>query len=507
MKAKQLILNGVLLFACYTGLKAQDGVGGGNPPIFDDPDPCCLGNYCNMPIKPLFWDRQLELDRFNFNFTGDKDYTTKVNIGYNCGIFPLGKFNVNTNALTTNISGQNQSIGISALAEHNADWLTLIGTRTEAKTTARNTMPYGLYATSIGPGNAWGVWSEIVGGGRADGVQVGGRFMVIKDSSWRNIGVEGYAVGKNFTLPNPSNRFNIGVTGFASDNIFPFASFMNQLFYPQSNIGIHGSAGNLFNYTTPSNYYAGWFDGDVMVNGTGYNTSFAVFTSDRRFKDKIENISNASNIIAKLNPTTYFMKTNNEYGLHFSATRQYGFISQEVEAILPELVTEIHKPASVDKDGKEVTQAVDFKGLNYMGFIAILTKGIQEQQDQMVKQQQQIDELKAQISLLLNNSNKGKVGTTVVPVNLTDKNIVVLDQNVPNPFAESTVISYNVPENFTKAQIQFTNQEGKIIKAVDILSAGPGSMSIFANDLSNGVYTYSLVVDGNVIATKKMIKE
>jgi hypothetical protein len=84
---------------------------------------------------------------------------------------------------------------------------------------------------------------------------------------------------------------------------------------------------------------------------------------------------------------------------------------------------------------------------------------------------------------------------------------VVLDQNVPNPFAESTVIGYNLPSDFTKAQIIFTNSEGHVIKAVDITEKGKGSLNVFANDLTHGVYTYSLIVDGQNLETKKMIKE
>ncbi len=38
------------------------------------------------------------------------------------------------------------------------------------------------------------------------------------------------------------------------------------------------------------------------------------------------------------------------------------------------------------------------------------------------------------------------------------------------------------------------------------MQKGKGSLNVFANDLTNGVYTYTLVVDGKVIDTKKMIK-
>ncbi len=92
-------------------------------------------------------------------------------------------------------------------------------------------------------------------------------------------------------------------------------------------------------------------------------------------------------------------------------------------------------------------------------------------------------------------------------VNLSSKNTIVLNQNVPNPFAESTVIEYTIPETVQKAQIIFYNSDGKLINAVDITTRGKGELKVFANDLRSGVYTYSLVADNQVVVTKKMVKE
>ncbi|MES2727951.1 MAG: PKD domain-containing protein [Bacteroidota bacterium] len=92
-------------------------------------------------------------------------------------------------------------------------------------------------------------------------------------------------------------------------------------------------------------------------------------------------------------------------------------------------------------------------------------------------------------------------------ITITDKNVIILNQNVPNPFAESTVIAYSIPAKFSKAQITFTNTDGKVIKTHDILEKGQGQLTVFANDLSTGVYVYTLVVDGTVIDSKRMVKQ
>lgn len=92
-------------------------------------------------------------------------------------------------------------------------------------------------------------------------------------------------------------------------------------------------------------------------------------------------------------------------------------------------------------------------------------------------------------------------------MNLKDGQSIVLEQNVPNPFAEQTSINYFLPDNTSKAQILFYNASGKLIQSVELTQKGKGSLTVFASDLSNGIYTYTLVVDGKIIETKKMVKQ
>ena len=44
----------------------------------------------------------------------------------------------------------------------------------------------------------------------------------------------------------------------------------------------------------------------------------------------------------------------------------------------------------------------DYLTLNYNGFVPLLTKAMQEQQTEIDKQQKEIDELKAQLELIMN---------------------------------------------------------------------------------------------------------
>ncbi len=87
--------------------------------------------------------------------------------------------------------------------------------------------------------------------------------------------------------------------------------------------------------------------------------------------------------------------------------------------------------------------------------------------------------------------------------NLSDSK---LRQNVPNPFRNSTRISFYMPENSNDAKIEIWNLSGELIKSIDITDKGDGAVNFNAENLTNGQYFYTLIIDGQVAETKKMIK-
>lgn len=263
---------------------------------------------------------------------------------------------------------------------------------------------------------------------------------------------------------------------------------------------------------------AGYFDGDVLITNM-YGPS------DKNLKKDIKRIANATDLINKLNPVTYLFDTDNNKNINLPGRQQYGFISQEVEKILPELTAVIRHPAQLDEFGKEIMPSKEYLGLNYQNFIAILAKGLQEQHNaieaqnhsssdvvkQLEEQKKINEELKNKLDKLeqlitsccTNNSAESKQAGNIT---LSDKNVVVLNQNAPNPFAEQTSVSYNVPVEFKSAQIVFYTEIGNSLYTYDIKEKGYGQLNVFANDLSNGMYHYALIIDGKVIETKKMVK-
>jgi hypothetical protein len=80
-----------------------------------------------------------------------------------------------------------------------------------------------------------------------------------------------------------------------------------------------------------------------------------------------------------------------------------------------------------------------------------------------------------------------------------------LQQNNPNPFSQSTVIRYTLPQAYNSAQLVVSNTAGQVVRQIPLVSGGADSITIEGGALAAGIYYYSLYVDGKLIDTKQMI--
>jgi len=78
-----------------------------------------------------------------------------------------------------------------------------------------------------------------------------------------------------------------------------------------------------------------------------------------------------------------------------------------------------------------------------------------------------------------------------------------LNQNVPNPFNTSTVISYSMPKTSRSAKMNIIDEKGRTVKTIT-LGNTPGKISVNSNELTNGNYFYELIVDGKKSGSKQM---
>lgn len=126
---------------------------------------------------------------------------------------------------------------------------------------------------------------------------------------------------------------------------------------------------------------------DFSLGGTlkgvisGLNGTYSS-VSDRNYKKDIQYISNG-NMLAKLmelKPATYLMKEEPE-----TNTRELGFISQDVETIFPQLVTNVG----------------GIKLMNYSGLIPAAIEGIKEQEQEIQLLRQENDQMKKMLEELM----------------------------------------------------------------------------------------------------------
>lgn len=235
---------------------------------------------------------------------------------------------------------------------------------------------------------------------------------------------------------------------------------------------IHGTS------ATTSNRYAGYFNGNVFVSGT-----FTV--SDKKLKENIKEEENVLEKIAQLDAVTYTFKESEE--LNLPQGLQHGFLAQNLEEVFPELVTTINKPI-FDKENKE-DGSYEYKAVNYVGMISVLTSSLKEMNEKVTYLESEIENLKRE--------NLAKKEDDIKEIGFS------MDQNRPNPFTNQTTINYTLPSN-AKATISVFDMSGKFIRDYNLLD-DKGQVVISSNEIGKGMFIYSLVSNGEIMVSKKMI--
>ena len=231
------------------------------------------------------------------------------------------------------------------------------------------------------------------------GVNVGGNSM----ANFENLGASGVALGARNTSTTSGYNAAEFITDYAN-TAFLTAGVMGLAIYQGGvnapTIGVRAAT----NEWQGTGIYASRFNsggantgwGGEVYNDLGY-TGFFGAISDERTKKDIKKIKGALSIINKLNPVTYHFDMEKYPTMGLNEEMEYGFIAQEVRAILPEITriksfdpnscVEI-KPNQQIENKKELFVAMD-----YTRIIPILTKGIQEQQEVIEKQNEKIEAL------------------------------------------------------------------------------------------------------------------
>lgn len=147
------------------------------------------------------------------------------------------------------------------------------------------------------------------------------------------------------------------------------------------------------------------------------------------------------------------------------------------------------------------TDAEGNKYIDYVSLVPVLVASIQEQQQIIESQNAIIEDIRTQMY---------KMQDTLHQLVLRRDSLATatnshLDQNIPNPFDEGTSIGYYISPDATMATLYIFNMSGIFIDAINITQFGTGSIDFDGSLLPEGMYVYTLVVDGNIADSKRMI--
>lgn len=244
-------------------------------------------------------------------------------------------------------------------------------------------------------------------------------------------------------------------------------------------------------------------DVNGKVRANGYVTA-----SDSRLKGNVQNLNSSLSKIMLLRPVSYHYNYNlpkydpalstnastakqqtmsNDATLTTSADKHLGFLAQEVQTVLPELV-------ETDDDG--------YLSLNYVEIIPLLVDGIKEQQAT-------IDGLERRLAMLEGaGTNKNRNGIETDVDNINDAEGSKLYQNTPNPFDKTTNIKYQIAENekISSAFLQIHDAKGVLLESMVLKTlSGTHTIEVDLSNAQNGVYFYSLVLNGAVVDAQRMV--
>ena len=314
-------------------------------------------------------------------------------------------------------------------------------------------------------------------------------------------GIIGRAVATNDFQLKPASCIAIGVMGVAENSTSGYSFGISGLLNNSSRgAAIYGSWNN--SALNVKGKYAGYFNGDTHVNGT-LSAKSLIIPSVTTLGADAEEFDEEDDVLGKIqemNVVSYNddmdsdskdseesieLLTDAVNSIAITAKggnprRHYGLLAQDLQRVYPDLVHE-------GQDGS--------LGINYVELVPILIRSIQE--------------LKAELDYVKGNSSRMEARSVSLEDETTDvlsstihRN--VLYQNTPNPFKEQTVIRFKLADNVQNASICIFDMTGKMLKKLPI-SSDMESVSIGGYELGEGMFLYSMIINGQMIDTKRMV--
>lgn len=305
---------------------------------------------------------------------------------------------------------------------------------------------------------------------------------------WQTVGV----LSRTLTTEGRS----IGVLGISGSNSNVIASI--------GVAGVSSTSGPSYGLYGEGSTAALYLVGNTVSSGQSFGLSDMNFKTN--LTDEVPGISE----LMLLTPKAYQFKTEEFPHMKMPTGTQYGLIAQEVQEYHPQLVREFEKPEIIDNEtGEIISPGEEYLALDYVSLIPILIKSIQEQQSMIEAQQAQIEMLTEMVGDCCNAAKSNThppAGENQLNGFRLQVDRPMLNQNSPNPFTSSTLITYRLPKA-TFARLRVVNTSGQTIEVLTEGQQSEGEYRVVWNGdhLAPGTYIYILEADGVEIA-KRAIK-
>ena len=289
-------------------------------------------------------------------------------------------------------------------------------------------------------------------------------------------------------VDNPDSERNYGVysvAGYASPGLnFGVSGVLSG---PNAGTGVYGSSSYDEGFNT-SGRYAGLFHGDLKTTDAVYASAYNTL-ADSRLNHDMALLENGSlDNLMQVNVFRYSLKQFNVDSAEDSTPigyynddsgilekEHFGLSGQEVKVIYPNLVSE-------NQDG--------YLSVNYNEMIPLLIRSIQELKTELDKVNAELETLKS---------------ITKVAGRFQDLT-TVLYQNSPNPFSVGCVVKCTIPQDINDALFCIYDYNGRQIQCRTISDRGDVRITVDGSGFEPGIYLYSLVTDGVIVDTKRMIR-
>ncbi len=252
----------------------------------------------------------------------------------------------------------------------------------------------------------------------------------------------------------------------------------------------HNAAGNLLSLTGSGNVGIGTTAPTYKldINGTA-RCVVMLQTSDRRYKINIRTLNGALDKILAMRGTTYDF-TADQIAKGFAADQQVGFIAQEMQKVMPELVKE-------DTDG--------MLAINYTGVIPVLVEALKDQHEVIRENEARIIALEAQNNKLQDRLARieAALGTSADRQSTDLKTNAVSAKINPNPTAGLVTVELQNTATAKKVVVKIIDAAGREVANRSVAS-GSSSVQFDLTQFPAGLYVAQVVVDGRLVSSNKV---